>query len=239
MTAIAPISVLFARPALAVIAEGLVALLYALRSSPTAWHDSQRWLPVYGTLVDAGCLTLLWQLTRREGRTLVDLIGLARTRVRHDVLLGIILIVPSLVIIFASTYTAGWLIYGAPSQPYSFGALPLPAALYGALIWPLIWGLAEQMTYNGYLLPRFEVLCRSRSIAVAVVASAWALQHAFMPLTFEPRFMTFRALSALPYALFLTMSYLGLRRLLPLVITHALLDGASVWMSALLPLLRS
>jgi hypothetical protein len=24
-------------------------------------------LPVYGTLIDAGCLVLLWRLTRREG----------------------------------------------------------------------------------------------------------------------------------------------------------------------------
>jgi hypothetical protein len=34
------------------------------------------------------------------------------------------------------------------------GSLPLPAALYGVLVWPFLWGLTEQMTYHGYLVPR-------------------------------------------------------------------------------------
>jgi hypothetical protein len=47
----------------------------------------------------------------------------------------------------------------------------LPAALHG--VWPFIWGLTEQMTYNGYLVARFQVLCRSTSVAIAVVVFAW------------------------------------------------------------------
>jgi hypothetical protein len=41
-------------------------------------------LPVYGTLIDAGCLALLWRLTRREGIRLFDLVGFARTRLVRD-----------------------------------------------------------------------------------------------------------------------------------------------------------
>jgi hypothetical protein len=99
-----------------------------------------------------------------------------------------------LVFILGGTYAAGWLCYGTPSQPYFFGTLPVPAAVYGVLVWPFIWGLIEQMTYNGYLLPRFQVLCRSTSLAIAIVAFVWSLQHAFMPLTFDARFMAFRLL---------------------------------------------
>lgn len=54
------------------------------------------------------------------------------------------------------------------------------------------------MTYNGYLLPRFQVLCRSTWAAVAIVAFVWSLQHSFMPLSFEPDFMLFRLLSPIP-----------------------------------------
>ena len=71
----------------------------------------------------------------------------------------------------------------------------------------------------------------------SIVSLVWAMQHAFMPLRFDVRFMAFRWLSAVPYALFLTLLYLRLRRLLPLALTHAVLDGASVWISTLLPLL--
>jgi uncharacterized protein len=106
-------------------------------------------------------------------------------------------------------------------------------------VWPFIWGLTEQMTYNGYLLPRFQVLCRSTSVAIAVVAFAWSLQHVVMPLTFDAKFMAFRLLSSVPLSVFQTLLYLRLRRLVPLAIAHALLDGASVLIGVLLPLVRT
>jgi hypothetical protein len=43
-------------------------------------------------LIDAGCLALLWRLTRREGIRLFDLVGFERTRLVRDALLGLALI---------------------------------------------------------------------------------------------------------------------------------------------------
>ena len=103
------------------------------------------------------------------------------------------------------------------------------------MIFPFIWGLTEQMTYNGYLVPRFQVLCRSTAVPVAIVAFVWSFQHVVMPLTFDAKFMVFRLLSPIPFSIFATLLYLRLRRLLPLIVAHALMDGASV----LLPLLTS
>jgi membrane protease YdiL (CAAX protease family) len=230
---------LSARTVLAVAAQALVATIFALRSSPTPWHDAEPWFPVYATLIDAGCLALLWRLTRREGIRLGDLVGFQRGRFGRDVLVGLALILPSLLFILAGIYGASWLLYGRPGQPYLFGTLPLPAALYGVLVFPFVWGLTEQMTYNGYLLPRFQASCRSAAAAIAIVAFVWALQHAFMPLTFDARFMTFRLLSAVPNTVLQTVLYLRLRRLVPLAIAHALLDGASVLIGVLLPILRT
>jgi hypothetical protein len=194
---------------------------------------------VYGTLIDAGCLVLLWRLTRREGIQLVDLLGFDRTRLGRDVLLGLALVPVGLVFVFGGVYATGWLVYGTLTAPYSFGLLPLPAAFYGVLVFPFIWGFTEQMTYNGYLVSRFEVLGRNTARAVAVVAFVWSFQHAVMPLTFDPKFMVFRLLSPLPFSIFQTVLYLRLRRLVPFAIAHALLDGASVFGSALLPHFRT
>jgi len=232
-----PALMLFARAGLAVGAQALVAAVFALRASPTPWHDAEPWLPVYGTLIDAGCLVLLWRLTRREGIDLFDLVGFERTRLVRDALLGITLIPASLVFILGGIYATGWLLYGTLTPPYLFGALPLPAALYGVLVFPFIWGLTEQMTYNGYLVPRFQVLCRSTSLAIAIVAFVWSLQHVVMPLTFDAKFMAFRLLSPVPFSIFATLVYLRLRRLVPLVIAHAVMDGASVVIGVLVPLL--
>ena len=73
----------------------------------------------------------------------------------------------------------------------------------------------------------------------ALVAFAWSLQHAFMPLTFDAKFMAFRLLASVPNTVFQTLLYLRLRRLIPLAIAHALMDGASVLIGVLLPLLRT
>jgi hypothetical protein len=234
-----PALVLFARSACAVIAQALTAAIFAFGSSPTPWRDTEAWLPVYGTLIDAGCLALLWRLMRREGIGLFTLVGFDRTRLFRDVLIGLVLIAPSLVLILGGVAVSGLLVYGTPRSPYLFGALPLPAAFYGVLIFPIIWGLTEQMTYNAYLLPRIEVLGRSTGWAVALVAFAWSIQHAFMPMTFDAKFMIFRALSPIPFSVFITIVYLRIRRLLPFVLAHAAMDGASVFVGVLLPLLRS
>ena len=233
-----PALMLFARTACAVGAQAAVATVFVLQASPAPWHEAEPWLPVYGTLIDAGCLALLWRLTRREAIGLFDLVGFERTRLGRDALLGLALVPVSLVFIVAGIYAAGWLVYGTLTPPYLFGRLPWPAALYGVLVWPFIWGLTEQMTYNGYLIPRFQVLCRSTSAAVALVAFSWAMQHAFMPLTFDADFMALRLLSSVPNAVFQTLLYLRFRRLLPLAIAHALMDGASVLIGVLLPLVR-
>jgi len=234
-----PALMLFARSIYAVAAQALVAAIFALRSSPTPWHDSESWLPVYGTLIDAGCLALLWQLTRRERIRLFDLVGFDRARLVRDVLLGLALIPVSLVFILGGVYSAGWIVYGTLTPPYLYGPLPLPAALYGVLVWPFLWGLTEQMTYNGYLAPRFRVLRRSMSQAVAWVALAWSFQHVVMPLTFDSKFMVFRLLSPVPFSVFQILLYLRLRRLVPFALAHALMDGAGVVIGVLLPQLRA
>jgi hypothetical protein len=234
LTWLGPVTMLFARAALGVGAQAVAASVFALRGSPTPWRDAEPWLPVYGTLIDAGCLALLWRLTRREGISLLDLTAFARARLARDVLLGLVLVPVSLVFIFGGVFAAGWLVYGSFTPPYFLGGLPVPAALYGVLVWPFLWGLTEQMTYNGYLVSRFQVLCRNTGMAVAIVAFVWSLQHAFMPLTFDAKFMTFRLLSPIPSSVFDTAFYLRFRRLIPLAIAHALMDGATV----LIPLVK-
>jgi membrane protease YdiL (CAAX protease family) len=176
---------------------------------------------------------------RREGIGVGNLIGFDRSRLTRDLLLGIALIPVGLALILVGGYATGWLVYGTPASPYLFGQLPLPAALYGVFVFPIIWGLTEQMTYNGYLAPRFRVLSRSTSLSVALVSIVWSFQHAVMPLTFDAKFMAVRALSPLPVSVFQTLLYLRSRRLIPFAIAHALMDGTSAFVGVLLPHLRT
>lgn len=83
-------------------------------------------------------------------------------------------------------------------------------------------------------MPRLQVLSGSTAITVTIVAFFWAVQYAFMPLTFDPAFMLHRRLSSMPHPIFAIFVFLRLKRVLPLAIAHWLIGGSSV----LLPLMR-
>ncbi len=227
---------LFARSAFAVIAASIVAAIFALRGAATPWRDAAVWFPVYATLIDAGCLALLWILMRREGAKLIDLLSFDRTRLWRDVVLGLLLVPPSLALIVGGVAAASFLVYGAPLAPLAFENLPLPAALYAVIVFPLLWGFTEQMTYNGYLTPRIQVL-GGTIMAVALVGLPWSFQHAVMPVRFDLDYMLYRALAPIPFSTFIILVYLRIRRIIPLAIAHWLMDGASVFLSSLWPLL--
>jgi hypothetical protein len=234
----APLLMLFARSAFAVIAQGLVAALCRIRGSASPWLDAGHWLPVYGTFIDAGCLGALWWLARREGTTLLDLTGFDRNRFSRDVLLGIALVPPSLVLILAGNLASSFIAFRSFAAPDVFAPLPLVAALYGVLVFPIVWAITEQTTYNGYLVPRLQVLSGNTAFAVASVAIFWSFQHAVMPLTFDRHFMLYRALAPLPFSTFQAFLYLRLRRIVPLATAHWLMDGGDAFFRTLWPLLK-
>jgi hypothetical protein len=237
VTASGPALMLFARSIFSVLAQGGVAAIYAVRSSRTPWLDAAAWLPVYATLIDAGCLGMLWLLTRREGIALFDLVSFDRRRWRRDVVLGLGLIPVSLLFIAVGILISSLVVYGTTEPPAVFRPLPLLPSLYAVLVFPLLWGLTEQMTYNGYLAPRLQVVSGSTAIAVALVSFVWSFQHALQPLTFDPDFMLYRLMAPIPFSVFITLAYLRVRRLLPFAIAHWLMDGGDALVT-LFPYLR-
>ena len=181
---------------------------------------------------------MLWVLTRREGITLWGLLSFDRSRWRGDVLLGLCLIPLCLLFILAGIRGSSYLVFGMWEPPGLWQPLPLAAAIYGVLVFSALWGLTEEMTYNGYLAPRIQVLSGRTIVAVALVSFAWSIQHALLPLTFDPGFMLYRALAPIPQTVFVVLVYLRVRRLLPFVIAHWLMDGADVFVTVLLPMFR-
>jgi hypothetical protein len=234
-----PAAMLFARSGFAIASAALVSALLARQGETDPWHAAARWFPVYATLIDAGCLALLAMLMRREGGRLADLVGFDRARLARDARNGLLLTVPSLVFILGGIAGASLLVYGTPQPPVSiFSPLPLPAALYAALVFPLIWGFTEQMTYNGYLATRIQVLSGT-PVAVALVAFAWSFQHVVMPVRFDADYMLYRMIAPIPFSLFVIVAYLRFRNLMPFAIAHWIMDGADAFKSSLWPLLQS
>lgn len=232
------VTMVLARSILAVITGSAVAALFASQESATPWQDAASWFPVYAALIDAGCLTLLWRFTRAEGIRFVDLLNFDPARLWRDVMFGLLLIPPSLIFILGGNAGASLLVYSVAQPAMFFAPLPMFAALYAVLVFPMLWAVTEQMTYNGYAAPRLQALSGSTVLTVALVALPWAFQHAVMPVALDERYVVYRMISPIPFAIFSVLLYLRVRRLLPFVVAHAVMDGAATAAGSLLPLLR-
>lgn len=222
-------TMLFARSICAIVAQGLVAAVLAVRGSAAPWRDAAAWFPVYATLIDAGCLALFYMLMRREGARLVELLSFDRRRFGRDVLVGLLLSRQAGSSSWAgSRRRASWSTERR-IRPRSLRPCCWGGALYATLVFPLVWDFAEQMTYNGYLTPRFEVLARSSAAPVARVAFSCSFQHVVMPVTFDASYVLYRMIAPIPFSIFIILVYLRTRLFVPLAVVHGVMNGADAF----------
>jgi len=231
-----PLLVVVARSALILAAQALFALIFFLRGASHPWFAAAPWWTVYGTLVDFGCLALLWKFTRAEGITLRDLIGPIRLRYGSDFFLAIGVLLAVFPFFVASGMLACRWLYGAYQvnlYPGVLGGrvLPLWAVIYSRSIWWMIWSATEEMTYAGYVLPRLQALSGRTWVAVAVVGFWWTIQHPFLPFVPDWRCFFWRFLAFLPGIIVLTLLYLRIRRLAPLILAHWTMDIVATLMT--------
>lgn len=225
-----PVAMVFGRTLLCLTAQALAAGVLWAQGHAAPWSGAAAWWTVWGTLADLGCLAALVWLVRHEGLRLRDLFGFDRKRLGRDVLLGVALLFAIFpVTIMGGTMLASWLVFGTPQAPMYTGeltgrTLPWWGMAYSLTLWWLVWSPTEELTYNGYVLPRLAALSHRPWLAVASVGLLWAVQHAAIPVLFDARYLAWRTLSFLPLCLTMSVVYLRLRRLVPLVIMHGCMD---------------
>ena len=233
---VGPLVVVVGRGVFAVLAQVMVAGIYALRGHPSPWMAAAPWWTVYGTLVDVGCLLLMAHFTRREGIGLRDLIGRIRLRWGRDILVSagcFLLIFP---FFWVGSVLSNKVVFGsAPPDLYPgfvmARALPRWAAIYSLCVWWIIWSATEEMTYQGYALVRIRALSRHWWIAVPMVAFWWALQHSFLPLIPNWHYVAWQFLTFLPGVVAFTLIYARIQRLPPFILAHWPMDVLAVLMT--------
>ncbi len=223
---------LVARPALAVIAQAATAAALSGRMSRRSWTGAARYWMVYTSLADVVCLAVLSTEARREHSTLRTAMGYAarpRRRLR-SALTDVALVVPAAAMSQLLSRPLG---DGDPYPP-QIGVAHLRgwARAYSIALWPIMWGVTEEATYLGYALPRLEIRL-GRVIAAAVTATAWALQHAVMPILPGRRYAIMRAATMLPVSTTFTAVYIARGgRLAPLAAAHWLSDAAAAMLAS-------
>jgi membrane protease YdiL (CAAX protease family) len=127
--------------------------------------------------------------------------------------------------------------YGSGLPPYiAMVDLPPVAGLYSFLIWPIIWVVAEELGYLGYLLPRLEALSGRTWLAAILVTFFWGLQHLANPFIPDATHLISRVLAAWVAVGGVTLVYLlGKRRLVPIIGAHYLIDLFTGFLVGILP----
>lgn len=212
--------------------QAVIALLYFLSGSSSPWEASTAWWTVTATLTNLVCIYLLIKLFRMEGLRYRDLFHFHRETIKTDLLwlLGL-LVLSGPAAMLPNTFAASWLFGDSEAVlPLFFKPLPLWAILPTLVLFPLTIALAEIPTYFGYVMPRLEKQV-GMWLAVLLSAVALAFQHGTLPLIFDVRFILWRLLMFVPFALLLAVALRWRPRLLPyMVIVHGLMDLSAAWM---------
>ncbi len=230
-----PILMLSTRFILAVILQMSVSLFYHFAGDPNSIESAGHWFTVYGTLIDIVCLILIIILLKRENRTLQDIINVKAQSFMKTMLTSIGYIILFLPMSIVGMSLSSLLLFGTPVPQQTMGGLPLWGAVYSITLWPILWAISEQLTYQGYALPRITNIVGKKWIGIAIVSFGWAFQHAALPLSLDWRYITMRVISFIPVAVVMTVLYIRSKKLLPFIIAHWVMDLTAAITSVLLP----
>lgn len=204
--------------------DGLTyAVLRLTGSSTGTWSHALLFSNAHIVLTDVATVAVLFWLCRREGLKVTDLLGLVRRG--RDLLVGLALGVGLIIAFYALTYLVN---LGAMlltrSGPPAGSALQVPLWLgvWSILVIPVTIAIAEELLYRGYLLP--HVAARIGWWPAALVVSfAFGLQHAAFSATSVEAVLT-RVLTLFGLGIGLSVLARWLKRLVPLIIGHWMVD---------------
>ena len=221
-----PLIMLSSRAIIGLITTALVATIF-FRGSVDPWAAAYPWWRVFCALIGLGLIPLYF-LVRKEGITIPDLGSFSHRSWKRDVLVGLGLFIPFLLLGMGGIMTI--VVLFRYDLPAGVENLPIWATLFILIIWPIIWGISEDITYLGYSLPRIEALTGKRKwLAVVLIWFFLSFQHVLVPFTgLAWQVVVGWFIGLFPLTVFYYWLYWRLGRLLPIMVAHVLADVASV-----------
>lgn len=216
--------------------------LYRATSTPDPTGHMLAWVNGLVPITDIASLALIAWLLRVEGRSLRDIIGSRvtaglRPSAGREALACLAVTLIFLVTFVAASFIANLIVYrGAPPAYVGTYQPPVPALLLQLLL-PLTTGVAEEVVYRGYAIPRLTTLLGGRAwLAVVVQAFFFGLQHvAFFWGDLGPGAVS-KFVAMFLGGLVFGLIYTRQRRLLPLIVAHIVVDAVGFWPSAIIGL---
>lgn len=207
--------------------QALCAIILFLTGKSALWNDSSKWWPVCVFLANLVSLFFLDRLYKIEGLRFRDVFKVNRATIKSD-LMTLLLVFPALGALgfFPNLLLGKWL-FGESMIALEMYISPLPlwATFIAVAFLPVTQGLAELPAYFAYAMPRLETQTGRRWLAVFLAGFALSAQHIFAPLLLDYRFILWRALIFLPFAIATGILLRWRPRLMPyMAFIHILMD---------------
>jgi len=222
-----PLFALIIRSLLFLTFQCLIALIFLCKGSLEPWNISAGWWPFTIIFTDLVCLAILIRFFKQEGKHFWAVFCIEQQFMKSDLfyMLGF-LCVGGLLGYLPNILSAKWL-FGDPQIALDLLVRPLPvwAAITGAVFFPLLQGLVEIPMYMLFAMPRLEAGGVRPWMAVGLAGFSLSVQHIFAPFILDGRFIMYRLVMFLPFAILVAMVMRSRPRLMPyMAVMHVLMD---------------
>ncbi len=181
------------------------------------------WWSVIASIINVWVIGILLFLCKKQKITYGKLIRYEKGTCKWYV--AFLIVVSMLMVGMGGMYLAGFICYGVFPYlaPMLIAPIPLILAIVNLFLLPITTTLAEDGLYLGLGVNYIK----NKWIAIFVPAFFYAIQHSFIPMLLDGRYIMYRFLSFLPLTLWICYWYYKNRNPLPIMIGHGILNVAT------------
>lgn len=181
------------------------------------------WWSVIASIINVLVIGILLFLCKKQKITYRKLIQYEKGTCKWYV--AFLIVVSMLMVGMGGMYLAGFICYGVFPYlaPMLIAPIPLILAIVNLFLLPITTTLAEDGLYLGLGVNYIK----NKWIAIFVPAFFYAIQHSFIPMLLDGRYIMYRFLSFLPLTLWICYWYYKNRNPLPIMIGHGILNVAT------------
>ncbi len=187
-------------------------------------EEISNWWSIVASIVNVFTIAVLLIVVKRQKKSFWELINYQKGNTSWKQVIGMSVII--IVVGMVGMYLAGYLCYGVIpyAAPMLIAPIPLWIAIINVVVLPISTAFAEDSLYLGCGVNTIK----NKYMAIIVPAMFFALQHSFIPVIFDMRYIVYRFLSFLPLTIILCQKYYKSRNPLPIMVGHAVIDVATV-----------
>lgn len=186
-------------------------------------EDISNWWSIVASIVNIFVILIICIFAKKNKNSFWELINYQKGKTKARQIIGISVLV--LVIGMTGMYIAGYFCYGIIpyAAPMLIAPIPVWLAVINVAILPITTALAEDGLYLGCGVNQIQ----NKILAITIPAFFFALQHSFIPVFFDLKYIIYRFISFLPLTLILCWYYYKKRNPLPIIVGHTIIDVAT------------